>query len=150
MQRALVLAAPRSFSFLKLGEELRSVDRDGIPEFKIAAEPTGLDIRWTADPTRYVDFSIGSHQQMAIDDYLEETDHDLEFRRRISEQVIYVLLSNSVPLLRRILEMALEHIARKGEDAWVDDDHGNVAPAAYFLKRLKEESSWNLKIDEQS
>jgi len=148
MQRALVLIASRNFSLSELCEELRFSELGGVPELEIEVKETELNVRWTADPTHYVDFGLGSHQQMAIEAYQEEPDHDPEFQRRVSEQVIYVLLSNSVPLLRRVLELALEHIARKSEDAWVDDDHGHVAPASYFLERLKVDPGWNLKVGE--
>jgi hypothetical protein len=105
MQRSISLIVSPGFSLEDLAVELGADKR-----FNLSMDYDDFTIRRREAPSKYVFFTCDrSLQNLAIDDYKDNSELNPGFREVVSERVVYALLSDSVLLLRDVLDSAGPH-----------------------------------------
>jgi hypothetical protein len=140
MQRAAVLIVPSKLSVDQLELRIKA-----IPGVTLSRNDAGteLDVRFEADPSFYVFVSPAPNRALAIEDYADNDELDSTFRSTLEKCKFFVLLGNSLELLRAVTREALEYAMGLG-DSWFDDDQGHVLRAQAVLSRLRTEPDWDL------
>ncbi len=150
MQRGICLFVASSIDVDVIERLLRGhagwrVSRDEFSE-QVDGQFTGLDVRLREDTDYYVFVGPTPVPELGIEDYMESTELDPEFRAHVSELAIIVLLSNSVPLLKRVAIEVLEHCRATQAESWMDDDYGNVRSGGEVLSMLSRQPDWDLRF----
>lgn len=140
MQRAAVLIVPAEFSVNELESRLKTIP--DITVLRNNAE-TDLEVRWGEGQSFYVFVDPSPNRSLAIEDYAEHDDLDDALRSVLSEYEFYVLLCNSLELLKVVVREALDYAIRLG-DSWLDDDDAHLLRAQDVLHRLETDPDWDL------
>ncbi len=150
MQRAIGLIVASSIDVdvierLLRGHDGWSVSREEVMA-QIGGQLTELEVRLRKDTDYYVLVGPAPVPEIDVEDYMENTALDPEFRAHVSELSIIVMMSNSLPLLKRVIVEVLEHCRATLAESWMDDDFGNVRSGGEVLSMLSRQPDWDLRF----
>jgi len=140
MQRAAVLIVPSSFVLDELKSKIKNISRVSVSKGDTETE---FEVRYNEQQFSYVIIDYAPERDLAIEDYSDSDDLDAALRSSLADCEFIVLLSNSLDLLKLVVDMALRYAIGLG-GSWLDDNHGHVLEARVVLGRLEAEPEWDL------